>query len=121
MRRAAVVLAVILLAASRAADASPVERQPPMIATLDAYRSLTLAAAFKSGERAAVIVSGSGATYMAVFVYDEHGNCVGKDEPAAYPVRDDLVVVWYPPRTGRYTVEVRNNGALPNRFQMAVR
>jgi hypothetical protein len=85
------------------------------------YGSRAFKITFKGGEPALVIVSGDGTTYMGLYVYDEHGNCVGKDDLGDKGSHDDLAVRWVPPRTARYRIEVRNFGALPNTFQLAKR
>ena len=81
------------------------------------YRPL----AFKGGEKATVIVNGTGRTYMGLYIYDQHGSCVAWDDLGAKGVKDDLAVEWYPPHTGLYTIEIRNFGHLPNFCQRALR
>jgi hypothetical protein len=123
MRRLAVLLCPALLVG--AVLAGPVQRRDPLIGkarpTLEAYSGATVTDEFRGGERAGVVVSGNGSTQMGLYVYDEHGNCVGSDDQGGQGVYDDLAVVWFPPRTARYTIEVRNLGPLPNTFELALR
>jgi hypothetical protein len=85
------------------------------------HRSWSVGTTFKGGERATVIVSGTGASYLGLYVYDEDGNCVARDDLGDKGVRDDLTVVWYPPRTAPYRIEVRNFGARLNQFDLVTR
>src|SRR5438105_14061701 len=71
---------------------------------------------FKAGERASVTVSGNGATYLGLYVFDRFGNCVATDVGTTCNTMDDVAVEWYPSRVGRYTIEVKNLGQVPNTY-----
>jgi hypothetical protein len=77
--------------------------------------------AFKGGEKALVIVSGNGQTYMGLYVYDQQGNCVAWDDLGNKHTKDDLAVEWYPAQTAPHTIEIHNFGPRRNIYQMAVR
>jgi hypothetical protein len=77
--------------------------------------------AFKGNQRSVVIASGNGSSMITLYVYDQHGNCVAKDDTCHPRVRDDVAVEWFPPTTAPYVVELRNVGGLPNPVQMAIR
>jgi hypothetical protein len=85
-----------------------------------------------ANERTCVIAHGSGRTPVGLYIYDAHGNCITRDEPVlsgGYAVvsgdlegpvaADDLQVEWFPPTSGYYTVEVRNEGLQPTRLILA--
>jgi hypothetical protein len=76
---------------------------------------------FKAGERASVTVSGNGASYFGLYVYDAHGNCIALDEGLTRQTMDDVAVEWYPPKNERYAIEVKNLGLLPNSYEMSIR
>jgi hypothetical protein len=76
---------------------------------------------FKARERASVTVSGSGATYLGLYVFDQFGNCVASDVGTSRNTCDDLAVEWYPPEGERYAIEVKNLGPLANAYELSVR
>jgi hypothetical protein len=76
---------------------------------------------FKPSERALVIVSGNYQSCLGLYVFDAQGNCVAKDDMSDPQAADDLVTEWIPAEQGRYSIEVRNAGIMPNSFQIAVR
>ena len=78
-------------------------------------------AEFKGDRRASAICSGNGSTFMALYVYDVHGNCVAWDDLAPSNVRDDMAVDWFPPHSGHYLVEARNCGIHTNKCKIYLR
>jgi hypothetical protein len=95
-----------------------VSNQTPEIAGL---RSYVVQYDFKGGERASVIAIGKGTSNIGVYVYDNNGNCVAWDDIGRAESFDDMAVEWYPPQTGQYMVEVRNNGTRGNTCKIFVR
>jgi hypothetical protein len=85
------------------------------------YRRATYPATFAGGQRAAVIIVGSGRTYMGLYVLDADGNCVAWDDLGADKAPDRCAVEWFPPKEQRYTIEVRNFGAVTNVIGIALR
>ena len=67
---------------------------------------------FWANELAEVCVSGDGDTDLDLYVYDENGNLIGKDDDYS----DECVVRWYPKWTGTFIIKVVNRGALYNNF-----
>lgn len=67
----------------------------------DSYRVV-----FRGGEPARVTVSGDGDSDLDLFVYDEHGNQICRDDDAS----DDMYCAWTPRYTGSFTIRVRNLG-----------
>src|SRR5262249_55415455 len=65
-------------------------------------------------QRACAIALGDGNTYVGLYVYDIHGNCVAWDDEGAVQTCDDVAVEWYPARNAVYQVEVHNSGLQPN-------
>jgi hypothetical protein len=82
--------------------------------------SVNLARTFKGGERACVIIVGDGASYLGLYAYDADGNCIARDDYGNFQTRDDAAVEWYPPQTGRYSIEIKNLGRRKDTFSMAV-
>lgn len=120
MRRSCVLILAVLSCVT-VAISGPVEgRKTAAQQYVEPYDYRTYSLVFEAGQRARVIVSGNGATFMGLYVFDEHGNCVARDDQGQRPTQDDLVVEWLPARTARYRVEVRNFGAMPNSFSMAL-
>lgn len=62
--------------------------------------------AFRGGEPARILVSGDGDSDLDLYVYDENGNLVCKDDDAT----DDMVCGWTPRWTGQFRIVVRNTG-----------
>lgn len=69
--------------------------------TTDVYR-----VRFRGGEPAVVLVSGDGDSDLDLFVLDENGNQVCKDDDAT----DDMLCRWTPKWTGLFTIRVKNLG-----------
>jgi hypothetical protein len=76
---------------------------------------------FKGGQRALVLATGNGATFMGVYVYDAQGNCVAWDDEGNLWTCDDLAVDWTPPANAIYTIEVRNAGLVKNTCRVVMR
>jgi hypothetical protein len=81
------------------------------------------------------IALGEERVFLGLYVYDEDGNCIGWDDETDVPIpvrdedgrgfivheRRDLAVVWYPPQTRQYTVEVRNFGRAVTQVKVLLR
>ena len=73
----------------------------------------------------AVAATVSEEVLLAMYVYDAHGNCVGRDEFTERATQkrratDDCAVEWFPPITGFYTIEIRNQSLDSCTVQMAI-
>jgi hypothetical protein len=89
---------------------------------IDGLRSYVSSLEFKGGERACAITIGDGRTFLGLYVYDKHGNCVAwDDEGQAKKTHDDLAAEWFPTQTGTYVVEVFNIGMLTNNCKVYLR
>jgi hypothetical protein len=121
MRKKAVgVMAVLCLAGF--SGGSPVQPVPLRVFALEPGTSRLETHTFKAGERASVISIGrEGATFLGLYIYDEHGNCVTWDDIGTSSTKDDVAVEWFPSRAAPYTVEVRNFGLAVNKLELAVR
>jgi hypothetical protein len=117
----AVAAAGVMVALAGAAQAGPVQRFENQTQLLPPLSNRTYSLQFKSGERATAEALGNGATYLGLYVYDAHGNCIAWDDQAPAQTRDDLGVDWYPLETGMYTVEVRNSGPRANNTKIIIR
>jgi hypothetical protein len=69
---------------------------------------------FRGGEAARVIVSGDGDTDLDLYIYDQFGNLITKDDDSS----DDCVVGWTPRWTGKFTVKIVNQGRVHNHYVM---
>jgi hypothetical protein len=76
---------------------------------------------FRGGERACVILEGDHDPVMDVYVevYDEQNRRVAFDHAGG----DICAVVWYPPRDGKYRIEVslEKNAGIWNRVRVVAR
>jgi hypothetical protein len=71
---------------------------------------------FYRGEMGAVVLKGDGDTDLDVYVYNEYGDLVGKDEDYS----DGCVVSWYVYRSASYTVKVVNRGSVYNDYSICI-
>jgi hypothetical protein len=77
--------------------------------TTDVYRIT-----FRGNERAAVVASGDGDSDLDLYVHDENGNLICKDDDNT----DDVVCQWTPRWTGTFTIRVVNRG-VANQYTIA--
>lgn len=68
--------------------------------------------AFKYGLPAEIFVSGDGDTDLDLYVYDENGNLIGKDDDYT----DDCYVSWTPAWTGKFIIKIKNCGLVSNAY-----
>ena len=85
--------------------------------------SRDVALEFKGGERAFAKVQGDGKSYLGLYVYDVHGNCVAWDDRGMSLQPGNLEVEWFPtgPKDAVYVIEVRNTGLENNECKVAIR
>ena len=84
-----------------------------LLTTVDAFGTDRIQAIyFEAGEVAVVRVVGDGTSDLDMYVYDENGNLITKDDDAS----DDCVATFVPRWTGRFYVVVRNRGGIWNRY-----
>jgi hypothetical protein len=100
---------------------TPLAPQPALLLKLAPYSEQFLPLAFIGQQRALVVASGTGATPLGLYVYDQHGNCIARDEAFQHVSRDDLAVEWLPQEAGAYVIQIRSGGGRLNEVQLAVR
>jgi len=83
-------------------------------------RSFNIVKEYEGGKRACAIVSGIGLSYLGLYAYDANGNCIARDDRAKEQTSDDAAVDWYPPRTGRYSIEIKCLAGSRDPFAMAI-
>jgi len=71
--------------------------------------------AFNGGEVAAVGVDGDDDTDLDLYVYDENGNLVAKDDDLS----DHCLVRWVPRWDGKFYIRIYNRGGVYNNYVMA--
>lgn len=127
LHRMMLTVASLTLAATFGA-AGTLEKTGPRRFDLEPYGAKTIVEEFEANRRASAVVVGIGVQaarymgpYMAVYVFDERGNCVAWDDEGDPSVRDDLAVEWHPPQQGRCAMQVFNQGHYGNKFVIAVR
>lgn len=69
---------------------------------------------YKSGVLAEIFISGDGDTDLDLYVYDENGNLIGKDDDYS----DDCYVRWYPKWSGTFIIKVVNRGRVYNDYYL---
>lgn len=111
---------VVLLSAGVGSWASPEKKVGHEKATVGGMSSWSRTVTFKAGEPAYAIVVGDGNSHLGLYVLDEHGNCLARDDAADAKFLDDRWVIWHPTKTQRYTIEVRNLGPQADTFHFAL-
>lgn len=84
------------------------------VTSVEARSIDTFTIVFRGGEEASIVVDGDGDTDLDLFVYDENGNEIVRDDDRT----DTCVVRWTPRWTGKFTVRVANLGRVYNRYVM---
>ncbi len=67
---------------------------------------------FYAGESVYIYVRGDGDTDLDLYVYDENGNLIDSDTDSG----DTCLCSFTPKWTGRFTIKVKNLGAVYNRY-----
>jgi hypothetical protein len=67
---------------------------------------------FEGGKLARVEVRGDGDTDLDLYIYDEEGTVVTKDDDNT----DHCIVTWTPSNTMKYTIRVVNRGRVYNQY-----
>lgn len=70
---------------------------------------------FTGSELARVVVYGDGDTDLDLYIYDESGNLIAKDDDRS----DRCIVQWTPKWTGKFRVNVANRGNVANQYAIA--
>jgi hypothetical protein len=131
MRRWLWLALVGLLVAAPWASPSPIRPEKPQLKlALPGHGVLISVVDCKGGERSSALAATitEAPVLLAMYVYDAHGNCIGRDEyeerapitEKRRPATDDVSVEWYPRTDGPFTIEVRNLSAAGGIVQMAV-
>ncbi len=69
---------------------------------------------FRGGELARVALSGDGDTDLDLYVYDENGSLIARDDDSS----DDCYVSWTPRWTGSFKIRVVNRGRVYNEYAL---
>ena len=84
-------------------------------ATVYANSFISWTVNFVGGVRACVAVVGDGDTDLDLYIYDQNGNLIAKDDGYS----DSCIVEWYPKWTGSFLIKVVNRGSVYNTFGIA--
>ncbi len=112
---AAVVIAQVAL--NTRASAEPVGGATCRTTSVSAHTTDEFTARFYGGESAAVTVSGDYDTDLDLYLYDENGNLIAKDDDNT----DQCVVRFRPNWTGPFTIRIVNRGSVYNHYTICVR
>jgi hypothetical protein len=115
------VLATLLLGAVLASGSPLDPASRGFDVKVDAFGQKEYWRTFAGGKRALSIALGANQTNIGLYVFDAHGNCVGRDDTLSLLSRDDLVVEWLPAQTGLFTIQVKSLAAAPNEVTLIVR
>ena len=97
--------------ASRGASGGPIRRVDRVLAGYTDTWHFT----FRGGEYAYVIVSGDGDTDLDLYIYDQYGNLVAKDDDYT----DTCLCTWTPRRTATYRIKIVNRGNVYNHYSIS--
>lgn len=123
MRRLMPLVVLSLLALVPIGNSSPTEVCRTTKPEIDG-KGWTTSEKFKGGERACVLAfqSEHKTINLHLIVYDAKTNeIVGEDKSNTKFVGDYVGVVWYPPRTGEYKIEVRQSGTEKVKCYVAIK
>ncbi|RCR66394.1 hypothetical protein [Larkinella punicea] len=70
---------------------------------------------FRGYESAIVALRGDGDTDLDLYIYDDNGNLIARDDDYT----DGCVASWTPRYTGLFTIRVKNRGSVYNRYTLA--
>jgi hypothetical protein len=100
-------LAVVLLTAASGVVSAPVTGARATRVRIGRQSSMTLEEKFLGGQRACVIAVGdhNPPVDLGITVFDEAEQLVAEDQS-----RDFVAAIWYPPRTAKYKILVKNTG-----------
>ncbi len=76
---------------------------------------------FVADKRSIAIALGGNRSNLALYVFDAHGNCVGRDDDLSLISRDDLAAEWIPAQTGPISIQVKSLARVANVVTMVVR
>ncbi|GAB6038815.1 hypothetical protein JCM15519_33740 [Fundidesulfovibrio butyratiphilus] len=71
---------------------------------------------FRESEPAAAAIIGDGDTDLDLFVYDQNGNLIGKDDDST----SRCLVEWRPRWTGPFKIKVKNNGNVSSDYLLLI-
>ena len=101
---------------------APLQERKPEQAAVEPFGRTSIVERFEGQKRASAIVVGDGQTYLGIYVFDQWGNCVAKDDSSgSLAARDDLAVEWFPPEISTYTIDVCNFGRSTNTVTIVIR
>src|SRR5438105_4835544 len=104
--------ALLILLATVALKANELVDRPKYLPGLN-VKSMTARGyivSLKANEVSSVQFSGNGQTNLALYLFDDEGNCIGMDDGIAAPTCDEAKFVVTPSAAGRYRAVIRNGG-----------
>ncbi|RMF41092.1 MAG: hypothetical protein D6753_10310 [Planctomycetota bacterium] len=118
-RRSLVALALCMLVLAPLAPmatAKPVGGIKYAKGRVEARSTDTYSVTCHGDEPTRVFVFGDGDTDLDVYVYDADDNLVGADDDYT----DTCIVMWIPPKTGEFSIRIRNLGTVYNNYTILV-
>lgn len=121
MRRALGIGLFALALAAVPGGAGPIAPIAPLKLDIAPFTTVLRQVPCEPGRRTVAIASGTGASLIELYVYDEDGNCVAWDDRVTKSFPDDVGAEWFPTRPAVYAVELRNGGGVANKVQLGIR
>jgi hypothetical protein len=105
-------IAMLIFGATAPGFADPVGGRKYTRTSVNANSEDVFRVTFRGGELARVALSGDGDTDLDLYVYDENGSLIAKDDDSS----DDCYVSWVPRWTSSFKIRVVNRGRVYNEY-----
>ena len=123
MRRILILVFLVSLALAPIGIGSPTDGSWADRKAVPAADVLKISKSFRGGERACVLALGGQkeVANLRLEIYDPNGILVAEDKGNNSLTGDFVAVIWYPPRDGKYRIELHNPGAIANLCYIAIK
>jgi hypothetical protein len=105
------VMVAAMLSIGDGAQGGPVRGAVDATASVAAFSNHTYRVILRGGEPASVRLSCNEGTDLDVYVYDQDGTAIARDDNYS----DGAVIHWTPEHTRHFRIEVVNRGSISNR------
>jgi hypothetical protein len=101
-------------------QAEPVQPVSPQEVKIPPFAQDSQVLLFAASKPASVVVAGSRAGFLGLYVFDRHGNCVAWDD-VSRANRDALGVDWIPSLQDSYGITIANLSRASNKCVVLIR